>query len=217
MMSIQPYGGLRHHLLLLFLGLIIPASLSKEIKCHPDDLKALLRIKAAFGNPYTLASWTGTNCCSWYCVECKSTNHRINQLTIFDTELSGQIPDAVGDLPYLEMIDLNNLSNVTGPIPAVLGKLKRLNFLRLNYLNLTGSIPPSLGQLKQLTLLDVNNNQLTGRIPRELTGLSKLYVLDLSSNQLCGKIPVGGKLQAMPPSSYSNNKCLCGAPLQSCK
>ncbi|OWM82668.1 hypothetical protein CDL15_Pgr002243 [Punica granatum] len=200
----------------LFSALLISPSSSE--KCNPSDKKVLLEIKAAFGNPYILASWKNdTDCCSWYNVKCNSTTHRIYQLTIFDGELSGQIPAAIGNLPYLEMVDLNNLSNVTGPIPSALGKLKRLTFLRLNYLNLTGSIPSALGQLNELTLLYLNSNKLTGSILSQLTQLTNLNALNLSSNQLCGQIPVGGKLQSFDASSYADNKCLCGAPLDSCK
>lgn len=200
---------------LLLCNLLVSPSFSEL--CNPADKKVLLAIKKALNDPYMLASWTAdTDCCDWYNVACDDTTHRIIQLTIFDGPLSGQIPAAVGDLPYLQMIDLNRLSHVTGLIPTSLGKLKNLTFLRLSYLNLTGPIPTSLGKLSKLTFLDLSHNDLTGSIPSSLTSLNNLDAVLLNDNQLCGKIPVGGKLQSSDASSYSNNKCLCGAPLPSC-
>ncbi|KAF8043821.1 hypothetical protein BT93_A1967 [Corymbia citriodora subsp. variegata] len=200
---------------LLLCDLLVSPSFSEL--CNPNDKKVLLAIKKALNDPYILASWKAdTDCCDWYNVACDDTTHRIIQLTIFDGTLSGQIPAAVGDLPYLQMIDLNRLSHVTGPIPSSLGKLNNLTFLRLSYLNLTGSIPTSLGELSKLTLLDLSHNDLTGSIPSSLTKLGNLDTFRLNDNQLCGKIPVGGQLQSFDASSYSDNKCLCGAPLSSC-
>ncbi|XP_030453259.1 polygalacturonase inhibitor-like [Syzygium oleosum] len=163
--------------------------------CNPQDKKVLLSIKQSLNNPYILASWKAdTDCCDWYCVACDDTTHRITQLTIFDGTLSGQIPAAVGDLPYLQMIDLNRLSHVTGPIPSSLGKLQDLTFLRLSYLNLTGSIPSTLGMLSKLTLLDLSHNDLTGSIPNLLSRIPKLRYLGLDGNRLTGTIPESLKL-----------------------
>ncbi|XP_048127785.1 uncharacterized protein LOC125312716 [Rhodamnia argentea] len=199
---------------LLLSSLLVSPSFSEL--CNAQDKKVLLAIKKALNDPYILASWkSDTDCCDWYCVACDDTTHRITQLTIFDGTLEGQIPAAVGDLPYLQMIDLNRLSHVTGPIPSSLGKLKNLTFLRLSYLNLTSSIPASVGQLSKLTFVDLSHNDLTGKIPNSLTSLKNLDTFRVNDNQLCGQIPVGGKLQSVGASSYSNNKCLCGAPLPS--
>ncbi|RID42673.1 hypothetical protein BRARA_J02541 [Brassica rapa] len=38
-----------------------------------------------------------------------------------------------------------------------------------------------------------------------------------SYNRLCGPIPTGGSLQRFDSYIYFHNKCLCGAPLDSCK
>lgn len=99
---------------LLIFSILFYSSLSDL--CNPDDLKALLNMKQAFNNPYVLASWDpNKNCCHWYCVDCDS-NNRIKTLSISYGDLSGPIPVAVGDLPYLERLDLRKLTNLTGPI-----------------------------------------------------------------------------------------------------
>ncbi|KAJ6749738.1 hypothetical protein OIU85_000379 [Salix viminalis] len=177
----------------LFLSLLISTllslSLSKEL-CNSHDKKVLLQIKKHFGDPYLLASWqSDTDCCKdWYQVECDSTTNRITSLTIFAGNLSGQIPAAVGDLPYLQNLVFRKLTDVTGPIQPAIAKLVHLNFLRLDHLNLTGTVPGFLSRLKSLTFLDLN--RLTGSIP-ESFGKFKGSVPDLylSHNKLTGKIP----------------------------
>ncbi|KAL6336768.1 hypothetical protein AAG906_036082 [Vitis piasezkii] len=280
-------------LLLLLLATRPCPSLSE--RCNPKDKKVLLQIKKALDDPYILASWNpNTDCCEWYCVECDLTTHRINSLTIFSGQLSGQIPDAVGDLPFLETLIFRKLSNLTGQIPPAIAKLKHLKRVRLSWTNLSGPVPafftsllPNLGTLhldrnhltgpipdsfgkfagstpgfdpivmdlsrnklegdlsiffnankstqtvdfsrnlfqfdlsrvefpQSLTSLDLSHNKIAGSLPEMMTSLD-LQFLNVSYNRLCGKIPVGGKLQSFDYDSYFHNRCLCGAPLQSCK
>lgn len=196
----------------IFFSLLFFISPSVSELCNPKDKKVLLQIKKSFGDPYMLASWkSDSDCCNWYCVTCDSTTHRINSLTIFDGELSGQIPADIGNLPYLTMLDLNRLSNVTGPIQPAIAKLTSLNFLRLSYLNLSGSIPSSLSSLKKLTFLDVSHNDLTGSIPTSLSLLQNLDALHLDHNFLTGVIPLSfGNFTGKVPSLYLSNNKLSG-------
>ena len=96
---------------------------------------------------------------------------------------------------------------MTGPIPPELGKLTKLELLRLSNNGLTGPIPPELGQLTQLTSLDLSGNGLTGPIPPELGKLTKLEFLRLSNNGLTGPIPPElGKLTKLRDLDLSNNE-----------
>ncbi|OAY40556.1 polygalacturonase inhibitor [Manihot esculenta] len=200
---------------ILFLSLLISTlfSLSLSELCNHHDKKALLQIKQDFGNPYLLASWkSDTDCCTqWYQVECDSTTHRIISLTIFAGELSGEIPPAVGDLPYLQTLEFHKLTNVTGPIQPAIAKLKSLNFLRLSWLSLTGSVPDFLSQLKSLTLLDLAFNSLSGSIPSSLALLPNLGTLHLDRNKLTGSIPESfGAFQGKVPYLYLSHNQLSG-------
>jgi len=69
---------------------------------------------------------------------------------------------------------------------------------------------------KTLNNLDMNHNGITGSIPAEW---SKAYfqLLNVSYNRLCGRIPKGEYIQRFDSYSFFHNKCLCGAPLPSCK
>lgn len=53
-------------------------------------------------------------------------------------------------------------------------------------------------------------------IPKELSKLHEFAVFDVSSNILCGQIPIGTQFSTFNVSSFQNNKCLWGCPLESC-
>ena len=80
-------------------------------------------------------------------------------------------------------------NGLNGSIPAELGALDGIDWLRLGYNRLRGPIPPELGNLDTLTLLDLSNNQLSGPIPPELGQLANLEVVSLDRNQLSGPVP----------------------------
>uniref|UniRef100_A0A7C8YLL8 2-alkenal reductase (NAD(P)(+)) n=1 Tax=Opuntia streptacantha TaxID=393608 RepID=A0A7C8YLL8_OPUST len=192
-----PTMSSQHILLLLFLLLLsLHPSLSSAKRCHPDDERALLQIKAHFNNAEFFKTWTPqTACCrKWTLVYCKrlpnSKIFRVNFLEISGEEgINGEIPSAVGDLPYLEILIFRLLPNLTGPIPSAIGKLTRLQSLFLFSNNLTGSIPPFLSRLSNVSYIDLSNNRLTGQIPSFLGHISTLQGIDLSQNQLTGPIP----------------------------
>ncbi|XP_040940664.1 BRASSINOSTEROID INSENSITIVE 1-associated receptor kinase 1-like [Gossypium hirsutum] len=73
------------------------------------------------------------------------------------------------------------------------------------HLTLTGHIPATLGNLRKLHFLRLNNS-LTGQIPMALTTIDTLQVLDVSNNQLEGDIPVNGSFSLFQPISFRNNR-----------
>ncbi|KAL0457071.1 UNVERIFIED_CONTAM: Polygalacturonase inhibitor [Sesamum latifolium] len=194
--------------LLSFLSLPFP-SLSE--KCHPDDKKALLKIKKALNNPYVLTSWDPkTDCCEWYVVDCDLITHRIVQLHLFASNVSGQIPAAVSELPYLELLMFHKL-NLTGSIPPSITKLTHLKFLDVSWNHLSGPVPPFLSQLKNLTFLDLSFNNFTGSIPSSLSEFQNLGALHLDRNSLTGNIPESlGRFTGQAPDLYLSHNQLTG-------
>nr|XP_043635595.1 polygalacturonase inhibitor-like [Erigeron canadensis] len=196
-------------LLIIFVSLPI---LSYSQTCNKDDEKVLFQIKKAFGNPYHLASWQKTlDCCQWYNVECDQNTSRIISLTIFQGNISGQIPKQVGDLPFLKTLVLRKLTNLTGEIPIAITKLTHLTMLRLSWTNLSGSVPSFLSQLTNLNFLDLSFNDLTGSIPPELATLKNLNALHLDRNKLTGVIPDSfGTFTGNVPDLYLSHNQLTG-------
>ena len=75
-----------------------------------------------------------------------------------------------------ELFLYNN--ELSGPIPSYLGNSTGLTSLQLGSNKLTGSVPPSLGNLVNLTTLNLGNNSLTGSIPSSLGNLVRLTTLN---------------------------------------
>ena len=90
---------------------------------------------------------------------------------------------------YGSMWDGDSLLMLDGTVPAGLGSLPNLRFLKMWKLGLTGSIPAELGNLANLEELRLDQNELTGSIPTGLGSLSNLTNMSLSINQLSGGIP----------------------------
>ncbi|KAF3635569.1 Polygalacturonase inhibitor 1 [Capsicum annuum] len=196
---------------ILILILSFPSP-SISVRCNPKDKQVLLQIKKDLGNPYHLASWDpNTDCCYWYVVKCDRKTNRINALTVFQANISGQIPTGVGDLPYLEILQFHHITNLTGTIQPTIAKLTNLRMLRLSFTNLTGPIPEFLSQLKKLTLLELDYNQLTGTIPASLSQLPNLNAIYLDRNKLTGQIPESfGKFKGQIPDIYLSHNSLTG-------
>nr|CAD1843933.1 unnamed protein product [Ananas comosus var. bracteatus] len=120
--------------------------------CDGRDKAALIEIKAAFGNPAGLSSWTsGSPCCSaWSGVECDSTTGRVTSLTVFaSTSRPASLRPSPTSPPSSPSTSPTTAS--TGPSPP--------------------SSPP---HLPDLSFLRLDGNRLSGRIPATLT------VFDLS-------------------------------------
>lgn len=186
-------------------------SLPSSYSCTSHDKNALLQIKKSLNSSPLLSSWNpGTDCCtSWTGVEC--TNGRVTALTISSGELSGQIPNQIGDLLDLRTLDFSFLTHLTGNIPRTITKLKNLDLLRLKQNNLSGPIPDYISELKNVTFLDLSYNQLTGPIPGSLSQMPKLQAIQINDNRLTGSVPNSfGSFVGNVPNLYLFNNKLSG-------
>lgn len=113
---------------------------------------------------------------------------RVVNLDLRDNNLTGTLPNAIGDLTGLT--DLNLRDNVLmGAVPARFWTLTSLVNVRLSGNRLTGEIPPEIGNLTRLSWLTLYGNQLTGPIPPEIGRLTALTHLYLRNNRFDGPIP----------------------------
>ncbi|KAL6590785.1 hypothetical protein U3516DRAFT_770032 [Neocallimastix sp. 'constans'] len=65
---------------------------------------------------------------------------KLKNLFLQDNNLSGSIPESIGNLTELKELKLHK-NNITGPIPNSIGKLTILEILYLNDNNLSGELP----------------------------------------------------------------------------
>ena len=161
------------------------------------------------------------------------------RLRLVDTNRTGTIPSAIGNmsglleldlswnpfdegsipswltntnLPELEVLDLRG-TNRTGEIPSALGSMSNLSWLGLCCADITGSIPSELGNLSNLQGLLLHHTSVSGSIPSSLGNLSKLNSLWLSSNSLTGSIPSElGNLSNLRALSVKDNSLTGSIP-----
>ncbi len=223
---------------LVVLALALLAGLTDAARAQvPSDQRVALEAlyDATDGNNWTNnTNWkdSTTEVHQWYGV--RVDNSKVTQLNLYENNLNGKIPAAVGNLTDLTYLDFSS-NNLTGEIPAALGSLTGLTALYLDnnqlsgpissdlgkltgltalYLDnnqLSGAIPPALGNLTNLTALYLDNNQLSGSIPFELGNLASLQFLFLYNNQLSGSIPSElGNLTSLMGLTVNDNHALSG-------
>nr|XP_029118132.1 receptor-like protein EIX2 [Elaeis guineensis] len=108
----------------------------------------------------------------------------LETLELEDTQLSGYLPDWLGDFRKLKYLDLSG-NSISGPIPESLGRLSALQELYLFDNKLNETFPKSLGRLAELIELSLEGNFLKGVMSEEqFANFTKLKILDLSQNQL---------------------------------
>lgn len=144
------------------------------------------------------------NPCSWFGITCE--NNQVAEIRLSDNNLTGVLPDELGDLSALKHLVLQGGNSIGGHIPfASLGKIPNLEALYLAGNDFTGSLC-GVGQLSQLKALHLGNNGLRGPIPAELGQLDQLEHLFLFSNYFSGPIPPEiGNLDYLINLSLSGN------------
>ena len=105
-----------------------------------------------------------------------------------NTTISGEIPAEIGTLINLTYLKIG-YNPLTGEIPSEIGALTNLIYLEISDTGITGEIPVEIGNLTNLNNLILHSNQLTGEIPSEIWNLTNLEHLDLSNNDFTGEIP----------------------------
>ncbi|KAH7843441.1 hypothetical protein Vadar_016705 [Vaccinium darrowii] len=92
-------------------------------------------------------------------------------------------------MKYLDTLVLRNCL-ITGPIPDYIGNLQYLTILDLSFNKLSGEILASL-QTDQYDFMSLSNNSLTGALPVSITDDNGNKVLDVSYNNFTESSPVG--------------------------
>jgi Leucine-rich repeat (LRR) protein len=126
-------------------------------------------------------SWQGITC---FCFAGLCT---IQELFLSEHNLTGTLPESLGNLTSLTLLSLND-NAINGTIPASIGGLANLLLFVLDRNYLTGTIPTEIEEMKRLSQLALKRNNLTGFLPEELFTLSNLTILELSLNTFHGTL-----------------------------
>ncbi|KAL6882048.1 hypothetical protein ACP4OV_011520 [Aristida adscensionis] len=116
----------------------------------------------------------------------------IKDLYLSDCEWSGPIPDTLGNMSSLELIDLST-NYLLGIIPTTFKHLCSLQQLYLFSNNINGNILERLPECSwsKLRELYLHGANLTGQLPFWIGNLTNLSSLDISQNMMDGQWPVG--------------------------
>ncbi|CAN4099196.1 unnamed protein product [Withania somnifera] len=135
-----------------------------------------------WSNPHELITWNPrTDGCDNWTQATLSCDDTTNRITVGIYILQLRVP-AIGDLTYLQSLDIAKFFNLLGPIPLTIAKLTNLTFLKIIKTNISGLIPEFLcTELKNITYINLSDNNLVGQ-------LSNLLYLSLDRNKLTGPI-----------------------------
>ena len=157
-----------------------------------SDCEVLLELSEHWPGSAAVGIWgrgTAKNITSWKGVTVSDGGRgRVVGLELPGKGLSGNIPEQIGRLSHLQILDLSG-NELAEEIPASLRYLSNLQILNLGDNSLTGPIPENLSDLASLQTLNLRKNQLTGSIPASLARLTELTSLKLQKNKLTGAIP----------------------------
>ncbi|KAF3337631.1 putative LRR receptor-like serine/threonine-protein kinase [Carex littledalei] len=187
--SINLSQNLGHHEISLrqAMKLVIALLLLSCLSCNAQsnlEVGALIDIKKQLNDTQNqLYNWFPNlvDPCLFTGVTCE--NGRVTTLYLGDNKIIGGIPEQLGNLSSLNVLNLGN-NLLTGAIPVSLGRLSELQMLILSGNNLSGSIPESVANLSSLNDIELAFNNLSGQIPEPLF---RVVIYNFTNNFLdCG-------------------------------
>ena len=109
----------------------------------------------------------------------------IEELSLKGNNLNGEIPDWIGELDQLTLLDLGS-NSLNSTLPDSMGNLTKLWILILNSNNLSGNIPSSFRQIKDLEVMIIDDNNFKGNADPvcQGRGIDRIthFVSDCASN-----------------------------------
>ncbi|CAN1181995.1 Probably inactive leucine-rich repeat receptor-like protein kinase At5g48380 [Linum perenne] len=152
-----------------------------------------------------ICKFTGVDC--WHPDESKVLNIRLA-----DMGLKGQFPRGLKNCTSITGLDLSS-NELSGPLPDDIGQLiKFVTTLDLSSNAFSGTIPTSLANCTYLNVLNLGHNRLTGQIPGEISNLDRMKSFNVANNLLSGPIPRFRNATGTSAENYANNPGLCGGP-----
>ncbi|KAE9601247.1 hypothetical protein Lal_00024042 [Lupinus albus] len=206
------------HLLLLHSALLIIlfplafhkliVSVSSTTLSINTDKEALISLKSQLSDDTSnqLPSWSqNSSPCNWTGVLCNKLGERVTGLDLSGLGLSGQLSPYIGNLSFLETLQLQG-NQFRGVVPDQIGNLFKLRVLNMNSNTIEGMLPSNITNLVELQILDLSLNKIVSRIPEDISNLNKLQVLKLGGNSFYGAIPETiGNISSLKNISFGTN------------
>ena len=123
-------------------------------------------------------------------------------IRIVDNKNLRELPEGVGELPYLEYLDVSHHAIQT--VPKFIKNLKRLKVLKLSS-NKIATIAGEIGKLVLLESFDLNDN-LIKEIPASIGNLRKLKYLELAGNEIFHLPESIGRLSSLESLQLNSNR-----------
>jgi len=137
---------------------------------------------------------------------------RLTDLGLYESNLSGAIPEAIGRCSNLLGLVLFG-NKLSGPLPeGLFAGCGRLQKVILHRNRLTGPLPGSLGRSTALHTLHLGDNELEGALPADVGRCAALQSLELYGNRLSGELPEElGRCALLHNLQLSGNDGLSGS------
>ncbi|CAL1372836.1 unnamed protein product [Linum trigynum] len=174
--------------MLLFVFLLFLPSFSSSLN---QEGLYLYQLKLSLSDPDSnLASWSDRdeNPCSWPRVACDPTTRSVTSVDLSDSNLAGPFPSVLCRLRNLTSISFYN-NSINDTLPLDISSCRSLVHLDLAQNFLTGTLPETLPDIPNLKYLDLTGNNFSGKIPASYGRFQKLEVFSVVYNLLDGVVP----------------------------
>eukprot|EP00727_Mastigamoeba_balamuthi_P009289 m51a1_g4983 hypothetical protein (1601) ;mRNA; f:67436-77150 len=182
--------------------LLLPLALLPVADALPTDGAEVAALCGLHGAGGSGSLWAADPCgwrepCSTALPGVTCSSGRVTHLKIAGA-LSGTLPESIGGLSALLLLNLNG-NSLVGAIPSAISSLTSLTSLHVHTLlraprdlgtnGFSGTIPSAIGNLTNLSWLCLANNQLSGTLPQTIGDLVNLRMLAVNNMRLSGTIP----------------------------
>lgn len=188
---------------ILLFALFLSCHLQAQI-LEKDSLALVDLYDRMNGSQWTQSDgWLSTPVEQWYGIF--TEGNRVTGINLYNNNLSGSIPESIGNLDALVSLDLGE-SSFQGPLPPELSNCEALEDISLARCGFTGSIPEEWSSLKQLERIDLNSNELSGSFPGVVFEWPQIQSIELGSNNFSGNLPQNiGDLNTLNVLGISRN------------
>ncbi|KAF8411122.1 hypothetical protein HHK36_003661 [Tetracentron sinense] len=174
-------------MLLLLLLLFCP---SLVLSLNQEGLY-LQRVKLGLDDPDgVLSSWNDRDDtpCNWTGITCDSLTRSVNSVHLSQSNLAGPFPTILCRLRNLSSLSLYN-NSINSSLPVEISTCQNLQHLNLAQNLLLGPLPSTLSEIPNLRHLDLSGNSFSGDFPATFGHFRRLEELSLLENLLNGTLP----------------------------